>query len=373
MKICQNCGNEMADNMNFCPKCHAKYLSTEEVKSGAVQSVDQISKTDVNRKLTYEQELTLYCAMAASWNNPSIAHPVSEWADLPNGEKSIRSYNNGVISLSFRAFLKIPSILMIVISWVWNVIGYAPVEAVANCRIDYRDGNPYINPAEVELKPHLGGIGYFCLFIYLLAGLATYTVLWWIIIPMSIYLYKRSQKGIIEVINKFNEIAPVQMNSILIPQKSSYSFFGKNKEEIAREGLRILKQKPYPNTTLYAFPNLDNQKLQNAIAKYAPSLKPDDVIFQIDENNSNGTQGIIFTTEGIRTSNVFAGRFGNVRYQYLQGIANDGSGYLLVYDPISINTNSIMYRKTFNENEWNKDVLDFIAAMKAKQLKEDPE
>ena len=25
MKICQNCGFELADNMNFCPQCHAKF------------------------------------------------------------------------------------------------------------------------------------------------------------------------------------------------------------------------------------------------------------------------------------------------------------------------------------------------------------
>ena len=25
MKICHNCGFEMADNMNFCPQCHARF------------------------------------------------------------------------------------------------------------------------------------------------------------------------------------------------------------------------------------------------------------------------------------------------------------------------------------------------------------
>ena len=29
MKTCHNCGFEMADNMNFCPQCHAKYEAPE--------------------------------------------------------------------------------------------------------------------------------------------------------------------------------------------------------------------------------------------------------------------------------------------------------------------------------------------------------
>lgn len=32
-KKCQNCGAEMADNMNFCPKCHAKFEAPAPVKA----------------------------------------------------------------------------------------------------------------------------------------------------------------------------------------------------------------------------------------------------------------------------------------------------------------------------------------------------
>ena len=32
-KKCQNCGGEMADNMNFCPKCHTKFEAQRSVVS----------------------------------------------------------------------------------------------------------------------------------------------------------------------------------------------------------------------------------------------------------------------------------------------------------------------------------------------------
>jgi len=33
-KKCQNCGFELADNMNFCPQCHSPYAGSAAVERG---------------------------------------------------------------------------------------------------------------------------------------------------------------------------------------------------------------------------------------------------------------------------------------------------------------------------------------------------
>ena len=44
-KKCQKCGAEMADNMNFCPKCHAKFEAPVKAEIAAVPpSVSQEDK-----------------------------------------------------------------------------------------------------------------------------------------------------------------------------------------------------------------------------------------------------------------------------------------------------------------------------------------
>ena len=45
MKNCQKCGAEMVDNMNFCPKCHAKYeapASAPTVSNAGAYDVDPV-------------------------------------------------------------------------------------------------------------------------------------------------------------------------------------------------------------------------------------------------------------------------------------------------------------------------------------------
>ena len=383
---CCQCQKEYDETTKFCSDCGGRVESRQQVRN-KVNPVQQtaipqtpyvatINSMNSERTLTNDQERTLFCSLTSSWNNPNLKNPTPEWADLPQGEKNILSCDKGTISILYRCEHQIP-VLWQLAPMIGNFV--APVASLANCKINYRNGYPYIDPNGIEYKTKIGWTGFFWLFMYLLYGGATLTIMWWIIIPLSICYYKKSKKGIADIINRLNTMAPAQMDTILVPQKSSYSFLGKNKQEIASEGLRILKQKPYPGTTVYAYPNIDQQKLQMAINTYAPSLHPEDVIFHIEEMGSNGTRGIIFSMKEIRTSCIFwvpgmmTKQLGNVAYQYVQGITNDGSGYILVYDPLNLNYNSVRYRDTFNEQEWHKDVLDFISAMKVKQLREYPE
>ncbi len=45
-KTCRNCGAGMADNMNFCPKCHAKNELPASVDSTSWQAEPEISNAD---------------------------------------------------------------------------------------------------------------------------------------------------------------------------------------------------------------------------------------------------------------------------------------------------------------------------------------
>ncbi len=42
-KKCQNCSAELAENMNFCPKCHAKYEAPDSTNSASRQDNPEVA------------------------------------------------------------------------------------------------------------------------------------------------------------------------------------------------------------------------------------------------------------------------------------------------------------------------------------------
>ena len=57
MKKCRNCGCEMADNMNFCPQCHAKFEPQRQSESAAQESSSSASPGAEARSVGRVEEL----------------------------------------------------------------------------------------------------------------------------------------------------------------------------------------------------------------------------------------------------------------------------------------------------------------------------
>ena len=84
-KQCQNCGAELADNMNFCPNCHAKYQPQGGGAPADVEKILQILIQGVsNPQCKYSATNRGNGCFELRVNNP-----------LANGKAEIRIENNG--------------------------------------------------------------------------------------------------------------------------------------------------------------------------------------------------------------------------------------------------------------------------------------
>ena len=242
-KNCQKCGAEMADNMNFCPKCHAKYeVSAAGGKSPT--SAAGCSPAEADKILQYLLQ--------------RLTNQQYKYSAVKTGEN--------------RYGLKLENPL---------------VNAAADIIIDGRAGSFSARLDNIKTSPT--PTGWVCLI------LAFY-----LMIPVYfLFLAPLMKKCLNSVMHGLNA-AIHHPHAFLLPDQPGFNANGKNAEEIVR---LCFGSSQVPHDTRICFAGgLDMSLVNSAIANYAQGVAADKIICVIDTTPPGlpaGSCGVVFTLDKI--------------------------------------------------------------------------
>lgn len=242
-KQCQKCHAEMADNMNFCPKCHAKYEAPAAVgkssSSGASSSPAELDKI--------------------------LQHLLKHLTNQQYKYSAVKTGEN-------RYSLKLENPL---------------INASADIIIEGHAGSFSARLNNIKTSP--APTGWVCLI------LAFY-----IMIPCYFLFLVPLMKKSLNSVNYGLNAAIHHPHAFLLPDQPVFSANGKNAEEIAR---LCFGSSQVPNGIRAVFAGaLDMSLVNSAIANYAQGVTADKIICLIDATPAGlpaGSCGVVFTLDKI--------------------------------------------------------------------------
>ena len=256
-KRCQKCGAELADNMNFCPQCHAKYEAPAAAggfpaaaggfpaaAGGFPAAGTGCSPTVVDKVLPHLlQQLT---------------NPQFKLSAVKTGENSYG--------------LKLENPM---------------VHGAANLIIENHAGSLSVRMDKLKTFPAV--MGWICLIFAFYIMLPLYFLLF---APLT----KKTLKGFVNSLNA----AIRHPHAFLLPDQPDFGASGKNAEEIARLCFAG-SQVPYGARATFAG-SLDMSLVNSAVANYAQGVTPDKIICLIDNTPAGlpaGSCGVVFTLDRV--------------------------------------------------------------------------
>ena len=126
-KFCVNCGNELDDNADVCPKC-GKLVQYEEIKTNNVNNIVE-NKADKNATVGF----VLGLVSTIAWFIPLFGFPVTICGIVfsAKGLKSKKNHTQAVVGLVF-------SIIFVIVTLVNSIVGVVMWNnIISNAYYDY--------------------------------------------------------------------------------------------------------------------------------------------------------------------------------------------------------------------------------------------
>lgn len=379
MFICTGCQKEYENQTKFCSECGGKVI--EKVDAPPVYACCQCKKEyDENTKFCSEcggkVEIQQVAAQAVT------SSPVQQ-------VKSVPSNQAGNILTFYKAFFKPYKfatkfslkeayqncvVLSTTGSKIWDFLSFYRVEATLSINAD-EQGKLQAVVSKKKIVPTAMGWSIIALSV-LLAPITLFASL--MLIPIVVVIQYIQQGGYIKsVIDSqllwFNLLAP-HSNCFTLPETASYDLSGKTPAEIAAIAFKNLGNSTNMERRLAGA--LESSSVCAAINSYANGVSESDVICQLYPNNTDGSTGTLFTTNGIY-SKIKIGIFSVQNYIAYNEICSAGNfnsllckstGELHYWCPATMPYNQIKEQLNNEENclTEQKELLEFIRAMQCR-------
>ena len=363
-KKCQNCGFELADNMNFCPQCHAKYVAAPPqgvangaaAPSGAPTSVPVASNASVPAGSDAGARFVQLAQVV-------LARP---HRDSTNQIQVLRSSPNQ---------LKLISAMDQYESWeaVFAGVLFFPCRYTLTMTVDFdAAGNPRNENFRLGAPTAISGwimwvtgiilfVGFCISFLGMGLGILTLIILavYAVIIPLNISFRKSALHKSLESVRQ----ALPEQTKIIPPERSSFDFRGKTAAQISADFMA----RTGGEGGFVTDPNELAARV-GAKRKLAEQLDPAECIFAV----GNDKLYLLFTMRGVFVcdANILLVGFKGFRgpYPYQNVIGMTGNKFMGLNGQAVVCLEKDDYYRNIicvagNPGNINTPVLDFIRGM----------